>query len=85
MSKSPTYTYHSLKNWMAALLATKWPKVTQDQPTVKALRQSVLRLSNRLARFKKEHNSEVKAALIASFLDENYCLPSVFFVSRQVY
>ena len=78
MSKSPTYTYHSLKNWMAALLATKWPKVTQDQPTVKALRQSVLRLSNRLARFKKEHNSEVKAALIASFLDENYCLPSVF-------
>ena len=82
MCKSPAYTYHSLKNWLAALLATKWP--TQDQPTVIALCQNVLRLSNRLARFKKEHNSEVKAVLISSFLDEKYCLPSVFLSRGKV-
>ena len=73
MSKSPTYTYLSLKNWIAA---SKWP--AQNQPMVKALRPSVLCLSSRLAKFRKEHNSEVKAALIASFLDKDYCLPSVF-------
>ena len=59
-------------NWVAALLGENWLK--DHPPTVKALRQSVIRLT----RFKKERNSEVKEALIASFLNEQYCLPKIF-------
>ena len=44
-------------------------------PTAKALRQSVIRLSSRLTKFRKESNSVVKDALIKSFLAEKFSLP----------
>ena len=43
-------------------------------PSAKALRQSVIRLSSRLTKFRKEPNSAVKDALIKSFLAEDYSL-----------
>ena len=49
-----------------------------DAPTVKALRQNVIRLSNRLAKLKKARSSDGKEAVISRFLEADYCLPSVY-------
>ncbi len=75
MNKKEDCTYDTFKTWVATLLGKDWPE--DHPPSVKALRQSVIRLSNRLTKIKKERNSEAKDALIAGFLDEEYCLPRV--------
>ena len=54
----------------AILMGYKWP--VNKFPSTKALRQSVIRLSSRLTKFRKEPNSTVKDALIKSFLAEGY-------------
>ena len=76
MNRTEKCTYHTFKNWLAALFGESWPG--DHLPTVKALRQSVISLSSRLSKFKKERNSKVKEAFISSFLDEEYCLPRIF-------
>ena len=45
---------------------------TENAPTVQSIRQSVLRLSARLSKLKKEHNSTLK---LSNFLNEPYSLP----------
>jgi len=72
LCKHPQCTFHSFRRWMAILMG-KWP--IDKFPSTKALRQSVIRLSKRLTKFRKEPNSIVKAALIKSFFSEIYTLP----------
>ena len=79
MNKTKNCTYLTYKNWIAAILGSKWP--VKDPPTIKALRQSVIRLSSKLSKLRKAHNSEEKLSSITSFLEEEYHLPNVF-VSR---
>ena len=71
--KHPQCTFQSFRRWVAILMGYKWPII--EFPTAKALRQSVIRLSSRLTKFRKEPNSVVKDALIKSFFAEKYCLP----------
>ncbi len=78
MSKNEQCTYYTFKNWMVSLCGSVYMWPLKNPPTVKALRQSVIRLSSRL---RKERNSDSKDSLIGSFLEEEYCLPKVF-VSR---
>ena len=73
LCKHPRCTFHSFRRWMAILMGHKWP--IDKFPSAKALRQSVIRLSNRLTRFRKEPNSVVKDALLKSFFSEAYTLP----------
>ena len=79
MNKTKNCTYLTYKNWIAAILGSEWP--VKDPPTIKALRQSVIRLSSKLSKLRKAHNSEEKLSSITSFLEEEYHLPNVF-VSR---
>ena len=51
----------------------KWP--ANKFPSAKALRQSVIRLSSRLTKFRKNQNSIMKDVLLKSFLTESYSLP----------
>ena len=73
LCKHPQCTFHSFRRWVAILMGYKWP--ANKFPSAKALRQSVIRLSSRLTKFRKEPNSVVKDALIKSFLTESYSLP----------
>ena len=73
LCKHPQCTFQSFRRWVAILMGYKWPIV--EFPTAKALRQSVIRLSNRLTKFRKEPNSVVKDALIKSFFCRKICLP----------
>ena len=51
----------------------------QDEfPTVKSIRQSVLRLSAKLSSLKKLPYSSDKLSLITDFLNQPYVLPRVF-------
>jgi hypothetical protein len=76
MNKTSNCTYHTFKNWIAAILGSKWP--VHNPLTGKALRQSVTRLSSRLSKLQKERNTEKKEAAIASFREDDYCLPNLF-------
>ncbi|XP_065887842.1 uncharacterized protein [Dysidea avara] len=73
MNKHRSRNYDSFRRWLALLMGYEWPVKTF--PTSKSLRQSVIRLSSRLTKIKKERNSQVKDALIKGFLCESYCLP----------
>ena len=73
MNRHHDCTYDSFRRWLALLMGYNWP--VKNFPTSKALRQSVIRLFSRLTKLKKEHNSQVKDALIRGFLCESYCLP----------
>jgi len=64
-------TLDSFRRWLALLIGYNWPVI--HFPTSKSLTQNVIRLSSRLTNLKKEHNSQVKDALIKVY--ENYCLP----------
>ena len=68
-------TFYTLRLWLRWLLQEKWP--TGNVPAVNSIRQSVLRLSARLSKLKKECNSDCKEVSISSFLDEPYSLPMV--------
>ena len=73
MNRHSGCTFDSFRRWLALLMGCNWPVI--HFPTSKSLRQSVIRLSSRLTKLKKEHNSQVKDALIKGFLYENYCQP----------
>ena len=76
LCKHPQCTFQSFRRWVAILMGYKWPIF--EFPTAKALRQSVIRLSNRLTKFRKEPNSVVKDALIKSFLQKNIAYQSMW-------
>ena len=82
MNKNGSCSYHTFKNWIAALLHDNWPG--DQPPTVKALCQNAVRLASRLTKLKKERNSEVKKALMTSFLDEEYSLSKLFTSRGQI-
>ena len=48
MNKDLSCTYYSIKTWVMALFGQMWPE--SNSPTVKALRQSILSLSSRIAK-----------------------------------
>ena len=58
MNETKNCTYFTYKNWIAAMLGSKWP--VKDPPTIKALRQSVIRLSSKSSKLRKVHKSEEK-------------------------
>ena len=66
MNKHCSCNYDSFRRWLALLMGYEWPVKTF--PTSKSLRKSVIRLSSRLTKIKKERNSQVKDALIKGFL-----------------
>ena len=76
MNRNPTCTYHTLWRWLASLLGDRWPQ--NDFPTVKAVRQSVIRLISKLSKTKKMPYSKERTALLSIFLREPYCLPKIF-------
>ena len=82
MNRSPECTYHTLTQWLSSLCGERCPK--EEFPTVKAIRQSVLRLYARLSRLKKS-KTESRDQNVATFLKEEYCLPSVFVVHNKVH
>lgn len=76
MNRNQMCTYYTLWQWLAALVGQNWPQ--NKFPTVKAIRQSVIRLVAKLSKLKKLPNSEEKNIQISSFLSGTYSLPSVF-------
>ena len=80
MNLNPECTYHTLSQWLSNLLGERCPK--EEFPTVKAIRQSILRLHARLSKIKKGLNSQSREKKIADFFNEEYHLP-VIFVDRR--
>ena len=68
-------TYLSLTRWLSCLYGDNWPK---ESPTVKAITQSVKRLSARKDKMKRLPNSIEKDDKMRGFWDEEYTLPTVF-------
>ena len=81
MNGNKLCTYYTLWQWLASLFGDYWPK--DNFPTVKAVRQSVLRLVAKLTKLKKLPSCEDKATQISSFLREVYSLPSIFVVKQN--
>ena len=80
MNLNPECTYHTLSRWLSNLLGERCPK--EEFPTVKAIRQTILRLHARLSKIKKGLNSRSKEKKIADFFNDEYHLP-VIFVDRR--
>ena len=76
MNKHPQCSFYTLRTWISVFLGDGWP--TEQVPTVKAICQSVIRLSEKLARLKKHPNWQVREGQASRFLDELYCLPKVY-------
>ena len=70
MNKHPHCSFYTLRTWLSILLGDSWPS---DPPTVKAIRQSIIRLSEKFARLKKQPNWQIREC----FLDDVYCLPKL--------
>ena len=70
-------TYYTLWRWVLLLLSDTEQR-SKEFPTIKSIRQSVLRLSARLSILKKMPSSSEKVALISEFLSQPYTLPRVF-------
>lgn len=79
---NPSCTFYTLWKWLAYLSKEKWSK--ESFPTIKSLRQSVIRVVSKVNKLKKIPTSESKQAAIASFLDDVYSLPKVF-SSERIY
>ncbi len=69
MNKHPKCTFYDLTKWLATLVGL------ETLPSVKAVRQSIIRLSSKLVKLKKGPNSKIKDGLVKVFLDEAYSLP----------
>ena len=77
MNKHPCCTFYTLRTWLSICIGNRWPGGTDQVPTVNAIHQSVIRLSEKLARLKKQPNWDVREQQISLFLDELYCFPKV--------
>ena len=78
-SSCTCYTYW---RWVSALLSRCKPK--DKFPTIKSLRQSVLRLSSRLNKLKKMPSSDEKSRILTDFFNTEYDLPHVFAARGKV-
>ena len=83
MNRNPSCTYHTLSQWLSILFGERCPK--EDFPTVKAIRQSVLRLCAKLCKLQKRHASESSKDVTTEFLQGEYCLPCVFVSGNTVH
>lgn len=82
MNRNPVCTYYTLWRWLFALYAKSLNHQPQDHshefPTIKAVRQSLVRLVAKLSKLKKLPQGIKKTEQISAFLSEEYSLPSVF-------
>ena len=76
LNQHPECTFLTLTQWLSCLFCEKWP--SQTPPTVKSIRQSVVRLNARYSKLKKQRTSAGKHHLLSLFLGEEYCLPRIF-------
>ena len=76
LNQHPECTFLTLTQWLSCLFCEKWP--SQTPPTVKSIRQSVVRLNARYSKLKKQRTSAGKHHLLSLFLGEEYSLPRVF-------
>ena len=79
MERNAQCTFYTLWRWISIILGDRWP--TEGFPTVKSVRQSVIRIVSRLTKLKKQPAGVQKSTALSSFLSEPYHIPNVF-VSR---
>ena len=79
MDRNARCTFYTLWRWISIVLGDRWP--TEGFPTVKSVRQSVVRIVSRTTKLKKQPAGDQKSAALSSFLSELYHIPSIF-VSR---
>ena len=75
MKCNSDYTYSTLREWLIELCGAH--HVTEDFPSASAICQSVLRISAKICKLKKERNSPSKFERIQAFLQDEYCLPEI--------
>ena len=73
MNCNSDYTYSTLREWLLEQFGA--PCAKENFPSVSAIRQSVLRVSAKLCKLKKERNSQSKLERIQAFLQDEYHLP----------
>ena len=78
LNRNPSCTYYTLWRLIHCLFPDSYEQRKDEFPTIKSIRQSVVRLSARLSTLKKMPSSSNKVALISEFLDQPYTLPRVF-------
>ena len=76
MNRNTQCTFYTMWRWIASLLGDRWPQT--NFPTIKSIRQCVLRLNSKLTNIKKFPSSDKKDAMLSKFFNEEYTLPRVF-------
>ena len=76
MNRNSSCTWYTLWRWIASLLGDGWPQTYF--PTIKSIRQCVLRLNSTVSNIKKFPSSDNKDAKLSKFFNEDYTLPRVF-------
>lgn len=73
-NRNPSCTYYTYWKWASMLLRNS----RTEFPTIKSMRQNIVRLSLQLAKLKKMPSSEEKLIKLTEFYDQEYELPNVF-------
>lgn len=81
LNRNSSCTYYTYWQWTSSLLGSS--RTTSNFPTIKSIRQSIVRLSSKLAKFKKLPNSDEKSSKLTEFFDLEYELPHVFVAKRE--
>jgi hypothetical protein len=74
--RNPLCSYYTYWQWAFALLENSRPD--NNFPTIKSIRQSIVRLSSKLTKLRKMPSSEEKCLKLAEFFNQEYELPNVF-------
>ncbi len=82
MNRNSPCTFYVLWCWMSSLFSAK--REQEEFPTIKSIRQSVLRLSAKFMNLKKMPSSSDKVTMIAEFKAHLYSLPRVFVSQGKV-
>ena len=75
MNRNTDYTYSTLREWLLEQFGAPYSK--ENFPSVSAIRQSVLRVSAKLCKLRKEQNSQSKFERIQAFLQDEFHLPQI--------
>ena len=70
MDRNARCTFYTLWRWISIVLGDRWP--TEGFPTVKSVRQSVVRIVSKTTKLKKQPAGDQKSAALSSFLSELY-------------
>lgn len=73
MKENSQSNYHTLWQWSVCLFGKLW--TNENFPTVQAIRQSALCLTEKYNKLKKLPHTESKVKVIADFLNTAYLLP----------